>query len=159
MPTDTPIRAATPQDQPAIARLLERIDLRADDILAPGTCYWVAEDETGLLIGCIGMEFGQAAVLIRSVAVLPSARKHGLGRQLLEGALEFARQKGYRHAYLFSVRSGGYWQARGFRTVPVAELTAALPAAPQVLRFEQIGKLPGENAWRRDLDPPQAQGA
>ena len=153
--TDFEIRPALPEDAEALSSLLEQIDLLSYDVLAPGTRYWLALDKAGALAGCIGMEFGPQAVLLRSVAVRPEARKQGLGRTLVTFALDFARQAGYRRAYLFSVRSGGYWQRMGFRTVPVDELTGALPTAPQVLRFQQIGKLARETGWRLDLDPAQ----
>jgi N-acetylglutamate synthase-like GNAT family acetyltransferase len=148
---DFEIRPALPQDAEALSSLLEQIDLLSYDVLAPGTRYWLALDKAGALAGCIGMEFGREAVLLRSVAVRPEVRKQGLGRTLVEFALDQARQSGYRRAYLFSVRSGGYWQRMRFRTVPVEELTEALPSAPQVLRFKDIGKLARETGWRLDL--------
>ena len=39
----------------------------------------------------------------------------------------------------------------GFHEVPVPELVAALPAAPQVRHYDALGWLPTEVAWRRDL--------
>ena len=39
----------------------------------------------------------------------------------------------------------------GFHEVPVSELIAVLPDAPQVHRYEMLGWLPTEVAWRRDL--------
>ena len=39
-----------------------------------------------------------------------------------------------------------------FPAVPVSELVAALPEAPQVVSYEQQSWLPTEVAWRRDLD-------
>jgi hypothetical protein len=39
-----------------------------------------------------------------------------------------------------------------FPEVPVSELVAALPEAPQVVQYEQQSWLPTKVAWRRDLD-------
>ena len=39
-----------------------------------------------------------------------------------------------------------------FPAVPVSELVAALPEAPQVVSYEHQSWLPTEVAWRGDLD-------
>ena len=58
---------------------------------------------------------------------------------------------GYGRAYLFSTEAGAFWSRQGFREVPVPELVAALPDAPQVRHYDQQGWLPDEVAWRKDL--------
>lgn len=55
------------------------------------------------------------------------------------------------NVYLFSTGAGGYFSRLGFRRVAVDEVVAALPDAPQVRRFSELGWLPREIAWR--LDP------
>ena len=59
--------------------------------------------------------------------------------------------QGVARAYLFSTDAGAFWARTGFREVPVPELVAALPAAPQVRHYDALGWLPTEVAWRRDL--------
>jgi N-acetylglutamate synthase-like GNAT family acetyltransferase len=151
-PDHVTIREATASDLAPIAALLEHAGLGAEDVLVPGTRYWVAEGSSGELIGAIGAEYGVSALLLRSMAVLRVARGHALGAALVEYALAAARSAGYRVAYLFSTDAGPYWERRGFREVPVPELVAALPDAPQVRHYDRIGWLPTEVAWRRDLD-------
>jgi len=54
--------------------------------------------------------------------------------------------------YLFSMRSGGYWQRAGFRKVAPTEVVNALPDAPEVKRFGTMPrKLAAETGWRKVL--------
>lgn len=150
------VRPAIPVDAQAICALLRQADLQPRDVLAAGTRFWVAEDRERALVGCLGLEVGEQAVLVRSVAVRPDRRKQGLAESLVQAALGWAAGQGKQYAYLFSVRAGGYWQRLGFREVPVQELVEALPQAHQVRHFAQIGKLPTEHAWRMTIGPPSA---
>jgi N-acetylglutamate synthase-like GNAT family acetyltransferase len=145
------IQEATPIDIAAIHLLLEESGLSTHAVLAPGTRYWLAQEADGGSIGTIGMEIGDGAMLLRSAAVRPAARGQGIGAALLLRALDEARAAGLRQAYLFSTGAGAFWSRQGFREVPVAELVAALPDAPQVRHYDEQGWLPDEVAWRRDL--------
>ena len=150
-PTTT-IREAAAEDQALIVALLEHAGLGAEDVLAPGTRYWLAEDAANRMVGVIGLEFGFGAALLRSMAVQPGARGHNIGAALVEHALAESSAQGCDTIYLFSTDAGSYWLRRGFREVPVPELVAALPETPQVRHYDKLGWLPTEVAWRRDLD-------
>ncbi len=63
------ISVAQATDYDSIIALLQHVKLLTDDILAPGTRYWVAKTDTGKIAACAGMEFGEDAVLLRSLAV------------------------------------------------------------------------------------------
>src|SRR5262245_25196406 len=146
------IREATSGEAERICALLAQMRLGTDSVLSPGTRYWLAEDSSGQLAGVVGLEYGAEAVLLRSAAVDPSARGRGIGAVLVSEALRSAAFDGYPRAYLFSTGAGLYWIKLGFCEVPVPELIAALPDAPQVRRYEELGWLPTEVAWRRDLE-------
>lgn len=145
------IREAVAPDQAPVVALLEELGLGTEDVLAAGTRYWLAEGMDAGLIGAIGLEFAGQTVLLRSMAVRQAARGRDIGAALVERALAEARIHGCRVAYLFSTDAGRYWQRRGFHQVPVPELVAALPDAPQVRHYGALGWLPTEVAWRRDL--------
>jgi len=145
------IREAVQSDMQALTQLLTAADLMPQDVLAPGTKFWLAHNKDSQLAGCAGMEFGETAVLLRNVAILPAFRKQGWGTELVEHVLLYARDRGYKAVYLFSVRSGGYWLRLGFREVSVDELLQAIPNAFQVQHFNRIGKLKNEHAWKRAL--------
>jgi N-acetylglutamate synthase-like GNAT family acetyltransferase len=144
------IRAATPNDFTTLNTILETSGLSVYAILEPNTTYWIAENDN-LAVGCIGLEWGTRAALLRSAAVLPEYRKHGLGTQLLNTALNGARAEHKSFVYLFSTDAGEYWTRQGFCEVPVPELVEALPDAPQVHHYRDIGWLPTEIAWRLEV--------
>ena len=150
MTPEAVLHEASASDAEAIRAFLQPLHLGIDNILAPGTRYWLAE-QAGELLGVVGLEFGDGVALLRSAAVSPAARGGGIGAALTERALAEAQAAGCACVYLFSTGAGPYWQRFGFVEVPVSELVAALPHAPQVLRYEELGWLPTEIAWRRDL--------
>jgi N-acetylglutamate synthase-like GNAT family acetyltransferase len=145
------IRPATPDDAEAICALLAESGLSAHAVLAAGTRYWLAQRPGGHILGAIGIEIGASAVLLRSAAVQLGARGQGIGTALMRRALDEAAAAGYRRAYLYSTDAGAYWVRQGFREVPVPDLVAALPDAPQVQHYDQQGWLPDEVAWCTDL--------
>ncbi|MFC8800991.1 hypothetical protein ACFT2C_24945 [Promicromonospora sp. NPDC057138] len=53
--------------------------------------------------------------------------------------------------WLFSRRSGGFWQKLGFERTTTSALATALPHAHQVRLFRCTGQLDREIAWRRPL--------
>jgi N-acetylglutamate synthase-like GNAT family acetyltransferase len=148
---DFSVREAIPDEAERICALLAQHHLGTDSVLAAGTRYWLAEGADRRLTGVVGLEYGADAVLLRSAAVDPGARGRGVGSALVREALRSAASEGYRRAYLFSTGAGPYWSKLGFREVPVPELVADLPNAPQVRRYEQLGWLPTEVAWALEL--------
>lgn len=147
------IREAAQDDAEAIRTLLAACRLGSKDVLAPGTRYWVAEDSAGELTGTIGLELGAGAGLLRSAGVRADMRGHGIGARLLAALLGSAQDAGIRTIYLFSTDAGSYWTMRGFEEVPVPDVVAALPDAPQVRHYDELGWLPTEVAYRRTLRP------
>lgn len=120
-----------------------------------GCTYWIA-DLNGTPAGCIGLEHGQVNLgrsvsLLRSISVLPDSRRQGLGRALAISALTHASLRGDSKLYLFSSDAGPFWQDFGFSSVPVDEVVAALPDAPQVQSGLTRGWLKGQHAWKREL--------
>jgi N-acetylglutamate synthase-like GNAT family acetyltransferase len=152
--TDTPFMIAPAEDQdvPEITAVLDQSHLLTYDLLAPRTRYWVIRDEEQRIVATAGLEFGDRAALLRSVAVLPCARSQGLAHVLADHAFHEAQSSGCEAVYLFSVHAGGYWQRMGFEEVPVDEMVEALPDVPQVNRFRQIHKLETEIAWKKRLE-------
>ncbi|MEF2278988.1 GNAT family N-acetyltransferase [Deinococcus sp. YIM 134068] len=116
-----------------------------------GSTYWIAELD-GVPAGCIGLEHGEGASLIRSATVLPHARRQGLGRALAMSALTQASLRGDRAVYLFSSDSGPFWEQFGFTQVPPETVAAALPGTPQVRSGECRGWLRDEVGWVRPLN-------
>jgi N-acetylglutamate synthase-like GNAT family acetyltransferase len=148
------IREAGSGDAGAVATLLGGAGLDAAGILTAGSRYWVAEAAGNDLVGVVGLEYGREAVLLRSAAVRADMRGRAIGARLFTHAYAAAAADGARSVYCFSTDAGPYWLGQGFCEVPVPELVAALPEAFQVQHYAELGWLPTEVAWRRDLDQP-----
>ncbi|MCX8188209.1 MAG: GNAT family N-acetyltransferase [Nitrososphaeria archaeon] len=65
-------------------------------------CVWIVEDDKKI-IGCIAV-FGRSkdCAQIRWFLVHPEYRGKGLGKKLLEKAIEFCKNYGYRNIYLWT---------------------------------------------------------
>ena len=61
--------------------------------------------------------------------------------------MDAAREAGVERAWLFSRRSGPFWQKLGFMAADRDELAAALADTHQVRLFVETGQLGREVAW------------
>ena len=150
---DTGLRPVEPHDVARVRDFLRLVDLTLAGLDAPAVRLWVEHDERGEIIGSTGFELSADGkdALIRSVAVAPGRRAAGAGSRLARRALDEARVSGADRAWLFSRRSGPFWQNLGFTRADRHELAAALPDAHQVVLFAQTGQLEREVAWSRAL--------
>ncbi len=114
---------------------------------------WLLRDQAGEVHGSTGYESSAAGgdVLIRSVAVDGSSRGQGKGSRLARFALNEARRSGVQRAWLFSRRSGPFWEGLGFERADRYELAERLAETHQVRLFRSTGQLNNEVAWCRDL--------
>lgn len=67
-------------------------------------CFWVAEDDYGSVIGCVGVTpAGEPeAMELKKLYVAKSARQAGVGGRLLECVLDEAQRRGARFVELWS---------------------------------------------------------
>lgn len=149
------LRQATPEDFPIILDLLGRCGLHTASVTLASSTYWIASLD-GVPGGCIGLEHGDGASLIRSTAVVPQARSQGLGRALVLSALAQATLRGDHTVYLFSSEAGDYWRRFGFEPASAAQVAAALPQAAQVSSGLQKGWIHDEQVWQRAMTVPAA---
>jgi N-acetylglutamate synthase-like GNAT family acetyltransferase len=143
-------------DVEALTAFLSEVDLTLSGLDAPSVRVWIGRDETGVIVGSTGYEIsgdGRHA-LIRSVAVSPTQRSRGRGSVLAGFALERAAAEGATRAWLFSRRSGPFWQGLGFEPADREELAAVLAGTHQVRLFQETGQLAHEVAWCRPLPGP-----
>lgn len=75
--------------------------------------FWVLDDG-GTLVGCAGVELYGAAAVLRSVMVSDVLRGTGEGVRLVERCLNYAREKGARRCYLFTMTAEGFFPRFGF---------------------------------------------
>jgi N-acetylglutamate synthase-like GNAT family acetyltransferase len=145
-----PIRAQ-PGDLFELRLFLTTAELTLSGIDDPRLPLWIVVDADGRIEATTGFELAGSHALIRSVAVAPSLRGNGLGTELARFALERAREAGAETAWLFSRRSGGFWQKLGFESADRDELARVLEPTYQVTEFAKTGQLGREIAWSRSL--------
>lgn len=95
------------------------------------------------MVGCAALELYGDAALLRSLAVTPSQRGHGLGQRLTQVALDLARQCGVSAVYLLTETAADFFPRFGFQPIPrdavppsvqlSIEFTEACPVSAQVM--------------------------
>ncbi|MFN4314854.1 MAG: GNAT family N-acetyltransferase [Chitinophagaceae bacterium] len=139
------IRPIAPGDNKAIAQIIRNTltefkanhpgtvyyDASTDHLYelfqTPGSAYWVAEKNEELLGGVgifptEGLPTGTAELV--KMYLLPVARGKGLGRQLINHSLDWARSAGYQQIYLESMpelrQALKVYEKFGFQYLPAA---------------------------------------
>jgi amino-acid N-acetyltransferase len=136
------LRPAIDGDLPGVERLLKASSLPLAGVAENLESFVVAESG-GELVGVAGLEVCCNNALLRSTAVDPAWRGHGVGRQLVERVIAEAEARGIRALYLLTTTAEHYFPSFGFtRTtrdaVPeevqaTAEFQGACPASAVVM--------------------------
>ncbi|MGN6127866.1 MAG: GNAT family N-acetyltransferase [Humibacter sp.] len=142
-----------PTDVSELTAFLSQVDLTLSGLDSASVRLWLERDEHGEVMGSTGYEISADGkhALIRSVAVSPLQRSRGRGSELARFALDRAADEGAATAWLFSRRSGPFWQSLGFEPADRDELARALADTHQVRLFLETGQLSREVAWSRPL--------
>lgn len=123
-----PPEPATPRDVPYIAQLLaqaapETVERGTRDILSRLDRYLVLRSDDGQAIATTALDpIDDGRLELRSVAVDPTRRGHGLGRAIVTGAIQRAFAQG-RDLYCYTFRPR-FFERLGFRAVDASELPA-----------------------------------
>ena len=147
------LKSLVASDVADLREFLGSVDLTVSGLDAPSVRLWIERDDEGAVVASTGYEISDDGrhALIRSVAVNPRLRSAGRGSELATFAISRARDEGAGTAWLFSRRSGPFWQNLGFEPADRAELASALAGTQQVALFRATGQLEREVAWSRDL--------
>ena len=151
LPTAAPgaqLRPAVPGDLPAVERLLTASGLPLDGVAEALSAFVIAEAE-GALVGVAGLEVCCDNALLRSVAVEPAWRSHGVGRALVTRVISDAEARGLRALYLLTTTAERYFPSFGFLEVSrdqvpedvraTAEFRSACPASATVMERPLAG--------------------
>jgi amino-acid N-acetyltransferase len=117
------VRAAVPADLGAVEALLTASGLPLDGVRDALPTFVVAESGTDV-VGVAGLEVCCENALLRSVAVRPEWRSHGVGRALVTRVISDAESRGIRALYLLTTTADRYFPTFGFRTIPRDEVPA-----------------------------------
>lgn len=125
------IRSALETDLPRVRALLERSALPTAGVAEAWSSFLVAESG-GDVVGVVGIEMcGDRYALLRSTAVADEWRGRGLGRTLVERAIEEARGKGIEALYLLTTTAEAYFPSFGFSRVSREEVPVEVRATEE----------------------------
>jgi N-acetylglutamate synthase-like GNAT family acetyltransferase len=121
----TPVRIepAGNRDLDSLTALLDAGHLPTDGLGEHLLQTTLVARDAAEIIGCVALEpYGKTA-LLRSLAVIPSRRRHGVGQQLTRAALDLARQQRVVALYLLTTTAAEFFAHHfGFRPIVRAEV-------------------------------------
>jgi amino-acid N-acetyltransferase len=101
---------------PAVTALLAQSGLPTDDVNEPGRRFW-RFCERGDMVAVAGLEIHGAEALLRSVALVPSRRSRGIGRDVVGRTLAHAATLGARRVFLLTTTTPEFFTALGFTPI------------------------------------------
>ena len=115
--SDAPhVRPAVPADLGAVEQLLLASGLPFDGVPEAFGTFVVAQAGAEV-VGVAGLEVCRDNALLRSVAVRPEWRSHGVGRALVTRAIADAEARGLRALYLLTTTADRYFPSFGFHAI------------------------------------------
>lgn len=124
------IRKARKSDLPAVEKLLSNSNLPVDGVRDHFADFIVAEDTHGIE-GAVGLEKYESVALLRSAVVAPEYRGTGVGKRLVEQALERAEEAGIDELYLLTTTAEKYFPRFGFQPTSRAAVPEELKASAE----------------------------
>lgn len=105
----------------AAAALLREVGLPVDDLADVDLSGFLACGGPGGLVGLVGTERQGDVALLRSLAVAPSHRGTGLGRELVRRAEAWCAASGVTAVYLLTNTAEGFFARLGYERLPRGE--------------------------------------
>ena len=127
------LRIAQGSDLPAVLGLLGRARLPTAGVADVPSQFVVAESN-GEIVGVVGLELYGESALLRSAAVEESWRGSGVGRVLVERALDVARERGIEDVFLLTTTAEHYFPRFGFSCVRRDSVT---PGVKSSIEFQE----------------------
>jgi amino-acid N-acetyltransferase len=141
------IHPAEQADLPAVRRLLEAARLPLDEVEAHLETMVVAKDGSGV-VGAAAVELYADGALLRSVVVSPVVQGQGVGQRLTEAALDVAKRRDMKAAFLLTTTAERFFPKLGFEQISRAdvpesvqasvEFHSACPASATVMRKQLV---------------------
>ena len=137
------LRNATRTDRPEVESVLTSLKLPIAGIGDWLEGFWLAEHD-GTIVGLAGIELYSDGALLRSVGVLPGWQGSGVGKIVVNQALDSARRAGCREVFLLTTTAERYFPRLGFTPISreqvppgvqqSVEFRGACPASAVVMR-------------------------
>lgn len=100
---------------PQVAKLLNDCDLKSDDVTPQTLFFGFLDGER--LIGVVGLDVCDGFGLLRSLAVLPSARGRGLAVALVHQIETYAQKQGVLKMYLLTDTATDFFARQGYQVM------------------------------------------
>jgi amino-acid N-acetyltransferase len=124
------ITVATERDLPDVRNLLQRQQLTPDGIDDHVQTMLVVKD--GLrLVGTATLECHADGALLRSVAVDTEQQGRGLGKLLIDAALQLAQKHGVHDVFLLTISAEEFFPRFGFETITREAVPASVQTSVQ----------------------------
>ena len=145
------LRPASSSDLGAVEQLLTASGLPLDGVREALGTFVVAEAGDDL-VGVAGLEVCCDNALLRSVAVRPEWRSHGVGRALVTRMIADAESRGLRAMYLLTTTAERYFPSFGFHPISRQDVPEEIRAT---VEFREACCATA-TVMCRDCDPPRA---
>ncbi|MEW6547191.1 MAG: arsenic resistance N-acetyltransferase ArsN2 [Bacillota bacterium] len=126
------VREARSEDLGLVLRILQAAGLPTAGVSEHLGSFLLACTPEGRVVGVAGLERYSASALLRSLVVLPSWRRQGLGRRLVTAQL--SRLAPGTPVYLLTTSAQRYFASLGFQAIPRGEVP---PEVKESLEFRE----------------------
>lgn len=116
---------------PRFVTALRAARLPTEDLAESGQSFFSFSDADGAAVGFGGYLLADGDALLRSIVVLPSQRRRGLGSEILTRLLARAGADAARTAWLLTMDSEAFFARHAFVRRERAEAPPSIAATPQ----------------------------
>ena len=114
-----------------IKHLLSACGLPTADISPSNSLLFFGSHSDAKLVGIVGLEVYGTVALLRSLAVDPTQRKHGLGKSLVDFAEAHAASLGVKSLYLLTTTADALFSRLGYAHASREEAPRVIKATSQ----------------------------
>ncbi|MFZ0610942.1 MAG: arsenic resistance N-acetyltransferase ArsN2 [Desulfobacterales bacterium] len=118
-----------------VKRLLNESQLISSDLTPEHLRHFFGLGTIEELEGVVGLELFGTVALLRSLAVVSSRRRAGLGSKLVAHVEDYARNKGIKSLYLLTNTAESFFKHRGYQRIGRDN---APPAIRETKEFSEI---------------------
>ncbi len=121
----------TPECFTEVRQLLSACELPTADIFPSSSLLLFGIRSSAKLVGMVGLEVYGPVALLRSLAISPTHRKHGLGKSLVDFAEAHAASLGVDSLYLLTTTANDFFSRLGYSPVSRDEAPSSIKSTSQ----------------------------